>query len=152
MELGSIITDFKFCIVQLSAADILLRWFGVMYCIFKVAEHLAQESFFGNVRISYRLAASGDHRFGLFDGFMFAQVFFMHHKVDHVQAFAVGFAAGGKAVAGLRFIVHLHTGGFIIMERAMQPLVLIGLQAVIIQYMGQGELLFDLGDFHLTGV
>jgi hypothetical protein len=36
------------------------------------------------------------------------------------------FAAAAKTIAGIGFVVHLQTGRFIIMKRAMQPQVLIG--------------------------
>jgi hypothetical protein len=124
----------------------------MVYRISEVGKHLLKESFFGHGRVVCRLAAAGDHPFGLLDGFVFAQVLFVHNKVDHVQAFAVGLAARGKAVTGLRFIVHLHARGFIVMERAMQSEVFIRFQAVVVQYLGQTKLLFDFGDLHTCGL
>lgn len=64
-----------------------------MYRIPEVAEHLAQEKFFTDGRIVCWLNTSANHRLSLFDGFVFGAAFFVHHKVDHIQAFAVGFAA-----------------------------------------------------------
>ena len=60
----------------------------------------------------------------------------MHDKVNHIQALAVGGAVGRKAVAGLAFIVDLQTGRTVFVEGAVQPVVLIGLVAVVLQDIG----------------
>lgn len=71
----------------------------------------------------------------------------MHDKVNHIQAFAVGGAVGGKAVAGLSFIVDLQTGRTIFVERTVQPVVLVGLVAVVLQDIGYRQSGLDLGAF-----
>jgi len=47
-------------------------------------------------------------------------------KVDHVHALAVGRAVGTKAVSRVGFVIDLQARGFVIVERAVQPQVLVG--------------------------
>ena len=98
-------------------------------------EHLLQESGFVDARIWLASVCQG---FGLFDGFVLADIFLVHNKVDHVQAFAVGLAVGRKAVGRMGFIIDLQAWGLVFMERAMQPHTLIRLQCVMFKHLGQG--------------
>jgi len=64
---------------------------------------------------------------------VFVAVFFVHHKVYHIQAFAVGLAVGGEAIRRVRFVVKLQALAFVVVERTLQSHVFIGLQTVIMQ-------------------
>ena len=46
----------------------------------------------------------------------------------------MGGAVGGKAVAGLGFIVDLQARSAILVKGTVQPVVLVGLVAVVLQY------------------
>jgi hypothetical protein len=52
---------------------------------------------------------------------MLRAVFFVQDKIYHVYAFAMRPAVGRKAIAGMRFVIHLQAGGLIIVEGAVQP-------------------------------
>jgi len=56
----------------------------------------------------------------------------MHYKVDYIKALAVGFAVGAKTICSMRFVVHLHTWGLVIVERTVQPQLLIGFQVIVV--------------------
>ena len=57
-------------------------------------------------------------------------------------------AVGREAVAGLRLVVHLQAGRFVRVERAVQPKVFVGFEAVVSQNVFKREAGLDLGDFH----
>ncbi|WP_461464973.1 hypothetical protein [Mucilaginibacter sp.] len=63
VELPGVITDLLFGKVQIPAFDIFLGWSAVMHRIFKVGEHLLQESGFVDARSGLASVCQG---FGLF--------------------------------------------------------------------------------------
>ena len=79
---------------------------------------------------------------------MFAAALLVHHKIYHVQALAIGGAVRGEAVAALGFVVHLQAWGLVLMEGAVQPMVLVGFQPVVIQDLGEWQALFNFCYFH----
>jgi hypothetical protein len=80
---------------------------------------------------------------------MFAAFFHVHYKINHIKAFAVGFAIAAKAIGCMGFPVELHTWGFIIMERAVNSIVLVGFKPVMLHYFGKGQVGFDLLNCHV---
>ena len=67
---------------------------------------------------------------------MLAALLFVHDDVYHVKALPVGGAVGRKAVTGLRFVVHLHARGLVVMEGAIEFAQLVGLQSVMLEDLG----------------
>lgn len=56
--------------------------------------------------------------FGFVYRFAFGAVLFVHYKIYHIHCFTIGFAVGTKAICRLRFVIHLHTWRFVVVERA----------------------------------
>ena len=65
---------------------------------------------------------------------MLRNAFSVHDKVNHVQTTAVGFAVSGEAVNRPGFLIDLHRGRFVVVERAADPAVFIGLDVVVAEY------------------
>ena len=87
---------------------------------------------------------------GFQDCFVFIRLFHPHDKVDHIAA--AGITVGTKARPGVGLPVDLQARGLVLVEGTAQHVVGVGRQAVVVQNLADGELLFDLNDFHRQGV
>ena len=70
----------------------------------------------------------------LLQRFMLRNAFFVHDKINHIQAFAVGLAASLEAVNRASFLIDLHRGRFVVVERAADPAVFVWFDAVMAEY------------------
>lgn len=61
----------------------------------------------------------------LFQSLMLGAAFFVHHKIYYVQALAVGFTVGAKAIGCMGFVIDLQAWCFVFVEGAMQSQVLV---------------------------
>ena len=62
---------------------------------------------------------------------MLADAFFVHDKIDDVQAAPVGLAVSGKTLNCTGFLVDLHGRRFVVVKRAADPAVFVGLDVVV---------------------
>ena len=76
----------------------------------------------------------------------------VHDKINHIQAFAVGWAVGTKAVCRMGFVVNLHARCFIFMEGTAQAHMLIRFQSISGQYLCHRQPLFYLLYFHVLKI
>ena len=122
---------------------------GLLLCVFKIGEQLLQDR-----RAAGRHGGSGVFGGAAGQGYTFSQRFVLgtalhlHHKINHVQTPAVRPAVRTEARRRVRLVVHLQTRRLVIMEGTMQPKVLVRLQPVMLQHLGQRQLRLDLSDFH----
>ena len=72
----------------------------------------------------------------------------MHDEVDDVEGLAVCGAVAGEAVGGVGLVLDLHRGRAVVVERAVEPELLVGLEVVVPEHLRYCEALFDLGDRH----
>ena len=86
--------------------------------------------------------------FRLTDRLAFAALLFVHDKIDHVKALATRTAIGGKTVNGIGLRVYPHARGLVVVERATQHTVAVGLKSITRQDHGQLKTAFDLSYFH----
>jgi len=89
-----------------------------------------------------------DQALGFHDGFVFATLLPIHHKVNHIDTFPMRLTIGGEAVGGIRLAVNLHRRGLVRMKGTSQHAILVRLEAIMAKHLGQGKSLFDLGDLH----
>lgn len=68
---------------------------------------------------------------------MFADIFLVHDKVNHIDAFAVGLAVAAETVAGIGLWIDLQTGCTVAMKGTTQTVVIIGVQSVRFQQTGK---------------
>ena len=73
---------------------------------------------------------------------MFGALFHQFNKLDNVTG--AGTAVRAKTAIGIGGRVDLHTGCFVRMEGTKQPVVFISLQVVMLQYLVNGQLGFDV--------
>jgi hypothetical protein len=83
---------------------------------------------------------------------MLSTFLLVHDKINHIQAFTVGWTVGTKAVRRMGFVINLHARGFIFMEGTAQAHMLVGFQAIPGQYLCHRQLLFYLLYFHVLKI
>lgn len=138
---GIVVTDRDPLRVEPSFLQVGLGFVGFLY--------VGQESFEQLLIRWFGFAVAGK-LLGLQDGFMFGALVHPHDKVDHIAA--AGITVGAKARPGIRLPVDLKAWGLVFVEGTAQHVVGVGLQAVVVQDLPDGELLFDLSDLHRQGV
>ena len=87
-------------------------------------------------------------RLAFLNGFMLGRVFHVHNKINHIEAFTLCFAVRRKTKSRMGFVIHLQARAFVIVKRAAEPQVFVGLELVMVQDLGKGKAGFDFGDCH----
>ena len=75
----------------------------------------------------------------------------IHHKVNHIDALSVGLALRREAVGRIGLKVDLHRWRPVCMEGAAEHAILIRLQPIMPQHLGDRETGFEIGKGHLKG-
>ena len=79
---------------------------------------------------------------------MFCDTLFVHDKINHVQALSMSFAIAAEAICCMCFMVNLQAWRLVVVEWTAQTHVFVWLEMVVVEDLGESELIFDLFDCH----
>src|SRR6185312_79665 len=162
MQPARVVAHLVLRMINTSALQVIQRLPGQRQCPLAMTEHLAQDRLlfqlvrgFNKKRTCRCCGPEGSRtasteRGGFQQRLVLAAFFHQLDELDHITR--TGRALAAKATISIGLGVDLQARAFIGVEGAMQPVVFVGLQTVMVQNSPDGQLRLDFGYLHEKNV